>query len=377
MSLLGHELRSPLTQILAYVEALEDDVYGPLQTRQREPLTQIRSGAHRALALVKRVVQIDKIQRGSIPAPTQSCPVLPLCETAFRQAQEIFEFPAKFTWTRRPSAPETRDLILTTPDLFQQMVAEMLGCIAASVTSGRVAFLVGNTADGAAMTLCAMSAASDHPEELDWGAFGDDATTPDSTMRLRSLRPTSFTVVEMLLQLHGGVLTLRDNRHGGVSLAAHLPLAPAVGKATPDQDSSPSAPLAPSSCPPGNKILLADDEPFLLAVMQDHLESSGYEVITCNNGKEALRDAEAHQPDLVIIDVHMPQIGGLEAIRLIRQGPQPLANVPVLCLSGMGSPGDREACLSAGATAYLSKPFSAKDISRIVTELLRGTPQTT
>jgi CheY-like chemotaxis protein len=107
----------------------------------------------------------------------------------------------------------------------------------------------------------------------------------------------------------------------------------------------------------GRRILIAEDNPINRMVEADHLAGKGYEIIEAGNGIEAVELAQKQNPDLILMDIQMPGMDGLEAIRLIRALPN-LAAVPIIALTALAMPGDRERCLEAGANEYLAKPFS-------------------
>jgi CheY-like chemotaxis protein len=87
------------------------------------------------------------------------------------------------------------------------------------------------------------------------------------------------------------------------------------------------------------------------------------------NGNEAIDRAREQRPDLILMDIQMPGLDGLEAIRRIRSDP-PLASIPIVALTALAMPGDRERCLEAGANEYLNKPVSLKRLKEIITPLL-------
>ncbi|BAZ79783.1 two-component response regulator [Sphaerospermopsis kisseleviana NIES-73] len=87
------------------------------------------------------------------------------------------------------------------------------------------------------------------------------------------------------------------------------------------------------------------------------------------NGQEAIDLAKIHGPDLILMDIQMPQMDGLEATRLIRAD-QDLADIPIIALTGLAMPRDREKCLEAGANEYLSKPVRLKEIKDMIQSFL-------
>jgi CheY-like chemotaxis protein len=106
-------------------------------------------------------------------------------------------------------------------------------------------------------------------------------------------------------------------------------------------------------------------------VQSDYLTSKGYEVIEAGNGIDAIELAQGQKPHLILMDIQMPGLDGLEAIRHLRTLPE-CANTPIIALTALAMPGDRERCLQAGANEYLAKPFSLILLVKIMGELLSG-----
>ena len=122
----------------------------------------------------------------------------------------------------------------------------------------------------------------------------------------------------------------------------------------------------------GAKILIADDEPNIVTSLEFLLEKSHYEVRVARDGEEALRLIESFQPSLVLLDVMMPLRNGFEICRRIRENPA-LQQIKIVMLTARGRDADREKGLALGADAYVTKPFSTKELLAKVDELLRGT----
>ena len=120
------------------------------------------------------------------------------------------------------------------------------------------------------------------------------------------------------------------------------------------------------------KILVADDEPDLRDMVRYNLETEGYEVVVAADGREAVELAQSEQPDLIVLDVRMPRLSGLEACRKIR-AIESLADTPVIILTALGQEQDEIMGLESGADDYIQKPVSPKVlITRIKTRLRRA-----
>ncbi len=105
-------------------------------------------------------------------------------------------------------------------------------------------------------------------------------------------------------------------------------------------------------------VLIVDDEPRILNFMSTKLKASGYEVLTANNGVEALEQVQAQEPDLVVLDVIMPKMDGFDTLKEMRA----FSSVPVIILSAKGSNVDKVKGLDLGADDYLGKPFSPDEL---------------
>lgn len=119
------------------------------------------------------------------------------------------------------------------------------------------------------------------------------------------------------------------------------------------------------------RILLVEDNPATVDVVQKELEFLGYDSITADDGKKAVEMAEAHLPDLIIMDISLPQMDGLQATALIRQNPK-TQSIPILAATARALPGDREKCIQSGCNDYLAKPFTHRELGAALKKLLEG-----
>jgi len=123
---------------------------------------------------------------------------------------------------------------------------------------------------------------------------------------------------------------------------------------------------------PKRRVLIVDDEPNIVLSLEFLLRQQGYEVSVARDGEEALAAASRLRPDLVILDVMLPGLDGFEVCRRLRERPG-LAGLKILLLTARGRDVDRVRGLEEGADAYVSKPFSTRELMRMVAELLEGT----
>lgn len=114
-------------------------------------------------------------------------------------------------------------------------------------------------------------------------------------------------------------------------------------------------------------ILVVDDEPKIIQISRDYLESAGFSVLSAGDGKAALAVARAEKPDLVILDLGLPEMDGLDVTRALRKN----SNVPIIMLTARDEETDKLIGLELGADDYITKPFSPKELVARVRAVLR------
>lgn len=121
------------------------------------------------------------------------------------------------------------------------------------------------------------------------------------------------------------------------------------------------------------RILIVDDEPNILVPLEFLMKREGYEVSVASDGQAALEALSAGATDLVILDVMLPRMSGFEVCRRLREDPA-LGGLKILMLTAKGRDAEVEKGLGLGADAYVTKPFSTRDLVVRVRELLKGEP---
>jgi CheY-like chemotaxis protein len=181
-----------------------------------------------------------------------------------------------------------------------------------------------------------------------------------------------LALVARLVDHHGGSVSVVSEPGSGSRFTVTLPWH-APPHHTPAQQPTAESALVSSS--PGvatgpigqaETLLLVEDNEQTVLMLSDYLRLKGYNVVIARSGSEAVAQALAHRPALILMDVQMPGMDGLTAIRQIRDDAR-VADVPIIALTALAMPGDRERCLTAGANEYLSKPISLKQLTQIIT----------
>lgn len=205
-----------------------------------------------------------------------------------------------------------------------------------------------------------------------------------------------LTLVYRLVNLHGGSIAVESEIGKGSHFTISLPWKEIPTPNPSPKGKTPSYPLRfrsgqasqegiiperESVCPAPYKqqvtsnkqhsvsILIVDDHIPSLQAFAEYLASKGYHLIFAQNGKEAVEQTRKAYPDLILMDIQLPEMNGLEAIRHIRSD-DTIKTIPIIAVTALVMPGDRERCLDAGATAYLSKPVKLQELHTIIEKLL-------
>lgn len=118
-------------------------------------------------------------------------------------------------------------------------------------------------------------------------------------------------------------------------------------------------------------ILIVDDNPPNLTMLKDYLTLKGYRVLTAQSAREGLEILREMSVCVILMDIQMPGIDGLEAIRLLRNDPE-YSEMPIIAMTALAMTGDRERCMAAGATDYMPKPLSPKRLVNTLARLLQS-----
>jgi len=364
LSSVGHELRNPLATVLAQAEMLLDGVHGPLSASQTAALRSIHDQTRLTAALISDLVDVARLSSESLTLIT--CDLSEAVENSLTQIIEL----AASRSIQISSTFSSDATVKADPARLRQMLGELFAAaVVATPTGGQTRLLI--TAEEGSILVQAISNAA-LPLPL-------HDNTPDDLLRQHTqLKPIGFALLAVLTRLHHGQFTLSAAAGHASLFSLRLP---STGETLSSNEiPSPIIQTAPVPCAPTpsahqKTILIADDQKAFVSVTCGYLEGLGFEVITALDGSEAVRLALKLLPDLIFMDVRMPILDGLSAIREIRAATSPkLHAIPIISLSGCVGAIDQEKCLAAGATSYLGKPFGVREIDRIIQDYLQPAP---
>jgi CheY-like chemotaxis protein len=204
----------------------------------------------------------------------------------------------------------------------------------------------------------------------------DPFTQVDSSLaREYSGTGLGLSLVDRLVRLHNGGVEVNSTFGEGSRFTVTLPWSPQNTTPIPYMRHHETRKGTGSLGQPRNssptKVFVVDDAEVVLQMIGDYLETGQYDVTKARSGFELMRQIVETRPDVIILDIQMPGMDGLEVIHLIRSHKDPsVAAIPIIAMTALAMSGDRERCLDAGANEYLSKPVKLKELSVIIQRLI-------
>lgn len=376
LATMSHELRTPLNSILGLSESLLEQKRGSLNDQQQKSLEIIESSGRHLLVLINDVLDLSKIEAGMLDFYPQLISVDDLCRSSltFIKAQAVKKG-ITISYANETSIPQ----FSADPRRLKQILVNLLanavkftpeqGCVTLQVNAdreqNRMQFSVIDTGIGIT------------PEDLR-GLFKPFVQLDGSLNRQHEGSGLGLALVQKLTDLHGGSVHVESEEGKGSRFTVNLPLL--NNEAAPAEATEPaSISLTPAltheqaktSSVPSYKaahdgiILLAEDNMANILTINDYLESHGYRVVIARDGLEAIEKAEEIRPNIILMDIQMPVMDGLEAMGRLRTNTL-FAATPIIALTALAMPGDRERCLEAGANEYMSKPVSLKMLLKAI-----------
>jgi len=367
LATMSHELRTPLNAILGMTEGMEDETFGPVTAAQHRALHTIEHSGNHLLSLINDILDVAKIEAGQITLDPQPTDVSQLCAAslAFIHSQAV----KKRIQVNTDIAPHLPILWLDERRMRQVLI---------NLLNNAVKF----TPEGGEITLTAALSSTNqwlHLAIRDNGigiAEADQSRLFKPFVQIDSALNRQYTgtglglaLVKRIVELHGGTVSLVSSVGVGSCFTLDLPLI------HPSYSSSPSdvvTPMTSSSAPPTASaplVLLAEDNEANILTISSYLAAKGYRLQTASNGQEAVDAVLANPPDIVLMDIQMPEMDGITAIQKIRHH-SALAQLPIIALTALAMEGDRERCLQAGATDYLSKPVRLRELLDLIQALI-------
>lgn len=430
LATMSHELRTPLTAVLGLSETLLEEVFGALNDQQKQAIRTVESSGEHLLNLINDILDLSKIESGNLELTLSRISPRYLCEASVLLIEQIakqknidiqIHIPASMPhlWVDERRLCQVLLNLLSnavkfTPEGGQVNLAVDMVPVGTPLKTQQSETII---AERSTVLMTVSDTGIGISAENQQKLFRPFTQIDNELNRQYEGTGLGLSLSQHIVRLHDGWIYVESEINRGSSFTLVLPyalhednnsltntpasaLAQARGEPVlvPLSSISPSA-IAPSSTAPqssvaymgqlpmmevsadamslartaqtpqGITILIAEDNKIVCDMIQTWLEKQGYSTILAATGEEAVARAQTDRPNLVLMDIQMPDMDGIEALRLIRRSRE-LSHIPVIALTALVMLNDRERCLQAGADAYISKPLKKQELISAIQALL-------
>ena len=384
LGMAAHDLRTPLGAICTYSEFLLDEASKALTQEQMEFLSTIKSTSEFLLGMVNELLDISKIEAGKLELGLKPTNLVALIEHNVT--------------LHRPLAEKKRiRLALHCDRAFLELMIDQvkIGQVLDNLISNAIKFSPpGSAAEIRAteveshVVVSVRDEGSGIPQEELGRLFKPFETTSVKSTAGEKSTGLGLAIVRKMVEGHHGNVWVESEVGKGSIFYFSLPLTtpqvtseippgdPDLAARKPEEPRSLSSPelTAPEEHAAASgrslNILLAEDTLLNQHLMVRILEKGGYQVKVVDNGRDAIAAHDGESFDLILMDVHMPELDGFEATAAIREKEKTTAgHIPIVAMTALAMRGDRERCLEAGMDAYVTKPIQAPELFGVIKRL--------
>jgi signal transduction histidine kinase len=355
LAVLGHELRNPLAPALTALELMK--VRDPRAfEREREVLE--RQVAHMA-RLVNDLLDISRTARGKIQLERRRIELREAVDSAVDMARPLLE---QQRHTLDVAVPATGLAVDVDVDRIVQVLANLLTNAAKYTPPGGHVLLAASASGGRIRIVCEDNGPG-VPEELVPSLFDPFAQGPRALDRREGGLGLGLALARTFTELHGGTIHVESRGQSpGSRFVVELPSGAPIAADVPNEPSAP-----PSVLP--QRVLLVDDNEDARELMRVALDRAGHQVVTAENGIEAVTVASTFRPDVGVLDIGLPGIDGYELASRLRAAH---GGIKLIALTGYGQQADRDAARAAGFDAHCAKPVTTAALLELIDGLKTG-----
>lgn len=372
---MSHELRTPLNAILGLSESLAEQIAGPLNDKQSKYINTISESGHHLLSLINDILDLAKIEAGQITLDITTIDIRSVCEASIRMVKQQAQ---KKNQELVLEIDENIGLMWADERRLKQMMVNLLSN-AVKFTPENEKFglkIVGNEQENK-VTITVWDNGIGISEDDLSKLFQPFMQLDSGLARESTGTGLGLALVAQMARLHGGSVTVESNIGSGSRFSIFLPWEPALAADTVEKMRTTGKFRAVRPDMKNKQtILLVEDTQEVVMMIRDYLELAGYNVVTAEDGLDAIEQAKLTHPDLILMDVQMPRMNGLEATQKLRSEAR-FKYTPIIALTALAMPSDRERCLAAGMDDYVTKPINLRGLVKLIQNCLSRREQLT
>jgi CheY-like chemotaxis protein/nitrogen-specific signal transduction histidine kinase len=362
---MSHELRTPLNAILGMSESLQET---DLSQRQENAVKLIEKSGRHLLDLINDILDLSKIEAGKLELEFSSAPVNILCENSTIFVKQMAFSKNIQLYTRIDE--NIRSIWIDERRIRQVLINLLSNAVKFTPSGGQVTLAV-ELEESEIVFSVTDTGIGITPENLD-KLFQPFVQIDSNLSRQYAGTGLGLALVQRIVTGHSGTVTVTSTFGKGSCFAVRLPYSSSFSVMSPILESSKVGPTLTnithslsSSMP---LILIADDNEGNIQTMEDYLGNKGYRMLLAYNGIESVEMTKIHKPDVILMDIQMPLMDGLQATAQIRSDPA-IAHIPIIAITALALPGDEDRCFAAGVNEYLVKPVRFKLLIETIQKL--------
>jgi PAS domain S-box-containing protein len=363
LSSMSHELRTPLNGILGFAELLRGQHFGALNEKQLHHVNQIDGSGNHLLSLINDVLDIAKIDAGGMEVELEAIAVKEFLQDI--AAMMSSQFNKKKIGLQISCDPQVSTLYADGRK-FRQIMLNLLSNAVKFTPEGGHVEIRGEQKDGERIRISIRdSGIGIEKVEIEdiFSEFHQASKVRDGHFGGTGM---GLALTKRLVELHGGQIGVESTPGKGSTFWFHLPLREAPGETQAPQAQTRFVAAKTSET---HRILVAEDNEVNLALILDMLSIHGHEMTVARNGLEAIELAKSQKPELILMDVRMPVMSGLEATRKLREIPA-FEHIPIIALTASTGSEAETRQLEAGFSEHLAKPIQTNELFGILKKYL-------
>ena len=377
---MSHELRTPLSAISGICQILQAEIHGPINDKQVEDLHIIEASGSHLLELINDILDIAKVSSGRLKLDMGPVSVESVCQVSM-------QFVMQATTEKKLRMSSSVDTAVNELQADERRLKEMLvnllsNAVKFTPDGGQIGLEVTGNAELQMVDFVVWDTGIGISQEDMELLFQPFVQLDGKLSRQYPGTGLGLALVQKMTELHGGSVSVKSTVGQGSRFTISLPWR-RPNQYTADIGNMESVELETCSeqdakfsvVPAADKeterplILLAEDDSANAELTSDMLRFKGYDVAVARDGYEAVQKAKEIMPVLILMDIQMPEMNGLEAIRHIRNCVD-LECIPIIAVTALTMSGDRDRCLAAGADDYMSKPINMETLTKTIEILL-------